>query len=291
VAFDKTGTLTRCSLSLQTPEALHQLNAKSLQALSALCQSSRHPVARNLRERLMAKGLFQLPPEVSPEETVGSGLAAMIDGQRWQLGRAAWISPQAADCGTALAVDGEIVASFHFGDHPRLDASRVCNYLRQRDLSIAILSGDRQSKASEAARSLGIDRKHALGELSPQRKADWLARHDGAATLMVGDGANDSLAFESALCCGTPASEQAFLAERSDFYYLGDGLRGIEILLRVADQRRFAVLVVVAFAVVYNIGAAAIALAGIMTPLFAAILMPLSSIASLALSWLCMGKP
>lgn len=100
---------------------------------------------------------------------------------------------------------------------------------------------------------------------------------------MVGDGANDLLAFGEAACCGAPANEQGIVAGRADFHYLGSGIQGIRRLLEVADARRATMRALVAFAIGYNLFAVGLALAGLMNPLWAAALMPASSVASLAI--------
>jgi len=67
---------------------------------------------------------------------------------------------------------------------------------------------------------MGIPPSHALGELSPKQKAEWIDSHARADALMLGDGANDSLAFDRALCRGTPVIHRGVLEGKADFYYL-----------------------------------------------------------------------
>src|SRR5581483_9438020 len=99
----------------------------------------------------------------------------------------------------------------------------------------------------------------------------------------IGDGANDSLAFNAAWCTGTPAIDRGLLEHKADFYFLGRGLAGIRQLLETTDIRRQTVRRVIAFALLYNFAAVAISLTGAMSPVVAAVLMPLSSLFSLAL--------
>ncbi len=89
---------------------------------------------------------------------------------------------------------------------------------------------------------------------------------------MLGDGANDSLAFDCALCCGTPAIHQGVLERKADFYYLGCGIAGIRALFEVNDARRRSQRVQLVFTVAYNVFAAGLAVMGRMNPLVAAIL-------------------
>lgn len=100
----------------------------------------------------------------------------------------------------------------------------------------------------------------------------------GRDALFIGDGANDTLAAQSALCSGTLAVERTLLAEQSDFYFLSRSLSPLRLLFNVAAHRRLAVQRAFAFAITYNIGVLVLALLGHMNPLLAAILMPLSSV-------------
>jgi Cu2+-exporting ATPase len=130
---------------------------------------------------------------------------------------------------------------------------------------------------------LGIPASAWQAELTPGQKkrcVESLENHD---TLYLGDGANDSLALEAALCSGSPVTGRNFLEHRADFYFLGSSLRFVPQLIEVAQRRRWAVSSVFAFASLYNAVAVALALAGMMSPLLAAVLMPLSSIITLAM--------
>jgi Cu2+-exporting ATPase len=122
-----------------------------------------------------------------------------------------------------------------------------------------------------------------MGGMSPRAKQDYVREIDHDDTLMVGDGANDSLAFNEAWCTGTPAIDRGLLQSKSDFYFVGRGLSGIRQLLLVAAQRQSTSRRVIAFAIAYNLIVIAIALSGHMVPVLAAIVMPASSVIALAL--------
>ena len=106
---------------------------------------------------------------------------------------------------------------------------------------------------------------------------------------MIGDGANDSLAFKRAVCRGTPVLDRCILEEEADFFFFGRSLRGLGELFQTADRRRRTVYAIFGTAVAYNTIAVGLCLAGLMHPLMAAVLMPLSSIATLGITWLGLG--
>jgi Cu2+-exporting ATPase len=133
------------------------------------------------------------------------------------------------------------------------------------------------------AAHLGIPADHCHASMSPQQKADWVRQIDEHDTLLIGDGANDSLAFNAAHCTGTPAIDRGLLEHKADFYFLGRDLAGIRRLLEAADGRGRTVRFVLAFALFYNVIAVGLSAAGAMSPMLAAVLMPISSLISLSI--------
>ena len=290
VVFDKTGTLTLETPVLKNPEALRGLEPDARAALHALVRDNPHPLSQALLESVLAEGT---PEPLSGEvrETVGSG----VETGEWSLGRAGWrtrrqaevdhrLDDKPAEVGaTVLARAGMSVAEFEFADTVRADARTEVAALRRRGLRVQILSGDRQEKVTALAAELGLAAECGIGELSPQEKAAWFTDARAEAALMVGDGANDSLAFDRALCRGTPVIHRGLLEQKADFYYLGRGISGIRELFEVDGVRRRTQRVILMFSVVYNLLAVGLAVAGKMNPLVAAILMPLNSLATLAI--------
>ncbi len=283
VVFDKTGTLTLETPSLRNPEFLEELDHEARSALHALVRDNPHPVGRALHEALLLSGVRDVLFG-AVEETIGRGVRI----GEWTLGRADWAEKAATGdvkwAGEAvLARAGRVVARFVFMDTVRADASVEVAALRARGLVVAILSGDEPVKVNQLAAALGVSQGEALGGLSPQEKAAWVEAHEPAETLMLGDGANDSLAFDRAGCRGTPVLHRGVLTEKSDFYYLGRGIGGVRLLLEVDALRRRTQLALLIFMIAYNFAAVGLAVAGLMNPLFAAVLMPLSSLATLAI--------
>jgi Cu2+-exporting ATPase len=185
--------------------------------------------------------------------------------------------------GTELACDGVVRARFHFAEKARLDAREEIAALAKRNFSIQILSGDRREKVDTLATELGLRPENVQSEFSPHDKAGWIEAHGATDALMLGDGANDSLAFDQALCRGTPVIHRGLLAQKADFYYLGRGIGGIRSLFEVNDARRRTHRWLLAFSISYNLLAVGLAVTNHMNPLIAAILMPGSSLLSLAI--------
>ncbi len=278
VVFDKTGTLTLENPVLVEPAVLEQLSAEARSALHTLVRDNPHPVSRAIMEALVAR---DLPAILSGEieEAIGQGVSI----GEWSLGRAGWRDGGEADGATVLSWQGQSVARMVFRDEARRDAQVEIGRLRQRGLDTFILSGDATEKVAMIARELGLPPDNAYGNQSPQAKAAWLLEHGADDALMLGDGANDSLAFDAARCRGTPVIHRGVLADKADFYYLGQGLSGLRALFEVNEIRRRTHWVLLVFMVAYNVTAVSLAVAGHMNPLFAAVLMPLSSLATLVI--------
>ena len=295
LVFDKTGTLTLETPVLENPETLDALDDSARAVLFELVRDNPHPVSQSLLENLLARGAT--PPPVRDAEiveSVGHGVTLTSAGPTWTLGRPGWRSPAPAEChimddtgslagDVVLARDGAVVAEFRFADRARADAGAELKALQAAGFRTYILSGDRSEKVARLAADLKIPAANAVGELTPQQKADWLSAHGADESLMLGDGANDSLAFDRALCRGTPVIHRGILEQKADFYYLGRGLGGLRALFAINSLRRRTEIWVLVFSVAYNALAVGLAVAGQMNPLVAAILMPINSLLTLAL--------
>ena len=283
VLFDKTGTLTLETTALQEPDALYRLKDEQKSVLLAMVQDNLHPASCCLRELLLAEGV---EPQGGCDicETIGFGLETTHEGETWRLGRPEWAKAGAAtgaDC--VFACDGIPLAGFNFCEAVRADAVEEVSALRERGCSVFILSGDRRVKVETMAAHLGLAQGCCRGEMTPEEKAEWVRELDARDTLFIGDGANDSLAFNAAFCTGTPAIDRGLLERKADFYFLGRGLSGVRHLFAAAALRRRTIRRVLTFTIAYNAAAIGLSLAGHMSPLVAAILMPASSLVSLAI--------
>ena len=178
---------------------------------------------------------------------------------------------------TVLSRDGHELVRFHFHDTARKDAALCVEALTANGLVVELLSGDRRRRVSRLAESLGIAR--ARGDALP---ADKLARvqalqNEGHAVLMIGDGVNDSPAMTAASVSIAPFSAVETGRRAADFLLLQDRLLGIPEAVVVARRARRLVRSNLQLAILYNVLAMPLAIAGYVTPLVAAVSMSLSS--------------
>jgi Cu2+-exporting ATPase len=293
VILDKTGTLTLEAPELRNPESLARLPGADAVVLREMVKSSLHPVSRALREAFLQyeAGAAPAPADLVVREEIGMGLIAESAGagSRWTLGRPGWQAAQtAAAPGSEAGAhaefrrDGELLAGLHFKEALREDAREAVDELKRR-YPITLLSGDRVGKVRRMAAALGLPPSAAVGEQTPEGKAAFVEALGQRGALYIGDGANDALAFAKARVRGTPATPHGLLQDKADFYFTGRSLRGLLQLFRISRLRDRAVHATFAFAVLYNLVVVAVALAGHMHPLLAAVLMPLSSLTTIAL--------
>ncbi len=289
VVFDKTGTLTTGHLRVVDGAALEALPAAERQLLFDLVATSSHPKSAAVRRHLEARGAV-LARRLEVAEHPGLGLEARVDGRSVRLGAARWAASDApAGAELVFGIDRRTLATIRTDEELRRDAGAEIERFGAGGFETWILSGDAQARVDELARALGVPRERALGDLSPDGKAEWLAAHDRHDTLMVGDGINDSLAVASAWCSGTPAVDRPFMAARSDFYFTTAGLAPLRSALLAARRLRYVLRRNLAWALTYNVLAVALAWAGLMKPWLAAVLMPLSSIAIVAATAASLG--
>lgn len=275
VVFDKTGTLT-----LGRPRLMNARSVppEALQIAAAMARHSRHPVSAALSSA--CKDGPEIPLS-DIAETSGFGIEACIGGRTYRLGRAEWaLAGGTAEqvTGTVLSCGGLLTARFDFEDELRKGAMQAAVELQAVSLQVEILSGDREPAVASVARHIGI-RHYAAGVL-PGGKVERLTRlsDDARKVLMVGDGLNDVPALAAAHVSMAPANAADIGRNAADFVFLQEDLGAVPTAIIVARKAGSLVRQNFALAVLYNVIALPVAIAGHVTPLLAALAMSLSSV-------------
>ncbi len=289
--LDKTGTVTEGRTTLarwEGPEGVRPL-------VLALERHSTHP---------LAAGFAAAWPEVLVPEardvvhTPGGGIEGEVEGRRVAVGSPAFVRARAGDGAGApeavpgltpvlVAVDGRVVARAGFGDPVRADARGAIAALRARGWKPHLLSGDDPALVAAVGKELGFAPQDCRGGVSPEAK---LATIEAAArrhpTVMVGDGVNDAAAIARATVgVGVRGGAEACLAA-ADVFLARPGLAPLVELVEGAGRTLAVIRRNVAFSLAYNVVGAALAMAGVINPLIAAVLMPASSLTVVLASWL-----
>lgn len=275
VVFDKTGTLTT---GTPTPLNLSDHTPETLALALALAEGSAHPLSVALTGAIRAQGIA--PAQVTDlTEVPGYGTEALLNGQRVRLGRGAWVGAGAADTTTAwLAPEGEPMRAFTFTDSLRPGAAEAVAGLKAAGHRVILISGDTERAVQDLADRLEID-DWTAGALPGDKAARIAALQDeGANVLMVGDGLNDTAALSAADVSISPASALDAARVASDIVLLGTDLSPIPDALTTASRATRRIRENFRIASLYNVIAVPLAIAGLATPLIAALAMSTSSI-------------
>ena len=275
VVFDKTGTLTAGTPEVQN---LGDHASRDLGIALALAEGSSHPLSQSLAKAIVDAGIA--PAKVTNiTEIPGHGAEGQWKGQTVRLGRGSWVGGgESVQTSAWLKVGNAPAHAFTFADQIRDGAEALIAQLKQDGFDVVLMSGDTTPAVEAFAQRLGI--RTWIAEALPEDKARKVQdlTDAGAKVLMVGDGLNDTAALAGAHASISPASALDAARVASDVVLLGNSLEPISDALstsRVAIKRirqNFSI------ATWYNIIAVPLAVAGLCSPLIAALAMSTSSI-------------
>ncbi|OGS94667.1 MAG: copper-translocating P-type ATPase [Gallionellales bacterium RIFCSPLOWO2_02_FULL_57_47] len=295
--FDKTGTLTEGRMSIAhmhiAPGAVAQ---DVLRSAAAVERYSEHSVAKAIVAEAETQQLNYRDAAVQGfQATAGLGVEAVVAGQTVLLGSAEWLTrhgialnaelqaqaheleAQAMSC-VHIAMGGTHLAVFALADKLRGDALKLVTELRAAGIAMTLLSGDRRPVAEAIARQLGG--MEVIAEVLPQDKDQVIRQlqQRGAVVAMVGDGINDAPALIRAdvgiaLGSGTDVS-----VESADIVLMHNELDKVRLATSLSRRTLRTIKQNIGLSFVYNIIMVPLAMMAMVTPLVAAITMPISSL-------------
>lgn len=287
IFFDKTGTLTHGRMEVVTYEGPDWVRP----LMAAAERDSTHPVGRALRAAMDDDADRRTADEVNVVS--GGGIRAVVDGHRVVVGHPKFVAEQALhdpaldeqvlrwsnDALTPVwvAVDGRVRAAVGLADRVRSEARSCVAALQAQGFDIGILSGDHPAVARAVGRQLGLPEDRCLGGLSPEDKLDNVKRCSGP-VVMVGDGVNDAAALAAATIgvAVHGGAETCFAA--ADVFLQRPGISNLTDLVQGARRTTRTIRNNIVFSLVYNAFGAGMAIGGLLNPLLAAVLMPISSL-------------
>ena len=278
--FDKTGTLT-----LGKPVLQGGYDKTVLQYAASLASHSRHPLSKGLVEAFEG----ELLPVRQIEEVAGKGLQGEIEGKVFKLGSREWceVVENSDDDNLEIWLRENKFDPHRFilKDVLRSDAKQVLAKLKSDHIETVLLSGDRGAVAHDIAVQSGIERVYA--EKNPAEKYEFLDgfKKDGHSVLMVGDGLNDAPVLAAADVSIAPGTAIDMAQNAADIVFMGDQLKPVYEVYSVAKLSQKLVKENFALAIIYNILVIPMALAGMVTPMIAAIAMSGSSLVVIANSF------
>jgi Cu2+-exporting ATPase len=267
--LDKTGTVTAGAI------AVTEASDATIRLAAGLERYSGHPIARAITQEAAARGI-PLPQATDVSETPGVGISGIVDGIRWEL-RSAGAGAVELVADSESGQDETSAGVILLGDAIRPDAQAAISRLRGLGLRTTLLTGDHPEVAERIGRQAGVD--GVAARVDPTAKVEWIRQRQAAGerVLFVGDGLNDGPALAAAdvgIAMATGAASSVLVADgivsTHSLAPVAAGIRAgraAERMIR-SSQRR---------AIVYNVLAVSAAAAGLVNPLVAAVLMPLSS--------------
>ncbi|MEM9666833.1 MAG: heavy metal translocating P-type ATPase [Bacteroidota bacterium] len=289
VVLDKTGTLTEGQLALVEWEGPDEV----LDAAATLEQAVPHPIAVALLQDRFPGEACALTAAPSVRVTTGQGVEGWFHEQHIIVGRPAWVLSRAAATPAqqsrladvaargmtpvAVARDGQVAAVLGFADRIRPDVAHVIAQWQAAGLAVHLLSGDHPDVVQRVADQLGI--RHASGQATPEDKRAYVdALQERQVVAMVGDGVNDAAALRAAdIGIAVQGGATASLVA-ADVFLVRPGLQPVADVVQGAGTVMRGVRRMLQFSLVYNIGGAAAAMLGLVTPVVAAVAMPISSL-------------
>lgn len=285
--FDKTGTLT-----LGRPELLNidSIAPNDLRLAAALAQNSKHPLSLAMLRAYhhQAASHDELPVLRDITEHAGQGVQGYYGEDMVRLGSRAWCGDMDASADTQLElwlqVGSRKPVRFMLADVLRDDSKQVIEALKQRGMKLVMLSGDRAEVVAQVAAELGIEAHAALKPADKYAYMEQL-KAQGRKVAMVGDGLNDAPVLSGADVSLSPASAIDLAQNAADIVFMGDKLAPVLVAIDVAKRTQKLVRENFALAIIYNVIAVPMAMAGYVTPLIAALAMSGSSIVVIANSF------
>ncbi len=295
--FDKTGTLTEGRMKVQELHLVEGVDERETLRLAAMAEShSEHVVAQAIVKKAESMGLKPRIEGVRDfENRSGFGIRAEVEGRKILLGSHAWMKRNGTKVGEELvdmaerleregvtcvymAKDGKVIALFGIADQLRSSAVPLLESLRRQGMRLTLLSGDSRQVAEAVAEKLGgMD---VIAEVLPEEKDSVIKRlqEKGEKVAMVGDGINDAPALIRAdvgisLGSGTDAS-----MESSDIVLMSDELDKVEQAVALSRRTLRTIRQNIGISLVYNSVMVPLAMMAYVTPLVAAIAMPISSL-------------
>lgn len=296
--FDKTGTLTSGEMRVLSIE-IDDADRDHLKAVAMLENGLSHPVARTLLKAV--KDLGYTPAEAGATQEVRTlptgGVSGVVDGRLYSI--------RPIDSRMERKVEKQIraryelvmdmaeeeekrLAVFEIGDELREGAAELVRWAHRKGLRPQVLSGDRRAVVEDCAAKLSLNSSEFIAEATPEAKSQYIKKF-GPRAAMVGDGANDAGALASSAVGIAVRGSMDISLKAADVYLMRTDLRVLPELFDIAHGTRKAIVRNLVFSASFNIVSGALAVLGFMTPLFAAVLMPLSSFIVL-ISALVTGK-
>jgi len=253
VIFDKTGTLTLEQPTVGEIHALLDYDEPTILRYAAAAEYRQtHPVALAILAKAEAMELtLPLMEEASYE--LGFGIQVTVEDKLIQVGSVRFMQQkqialpesmiahqqQAEEQGYSLvyvAINQQLAGILEMRPSIRPEATEIVQYLKQRGLTLYIISGDHEQPTRYMAEQLGID--HYFAETLPENKADIVQqlRDEGKFVCFIGDGINDAIALKSAQVSISLKGASSAATDTAQIIFMDGRLHRLPSLFKLSDE-------------------------------------------------------
>jgi len=288
VIVDKTGTLTQGTMAIE-----NWIGDASVLKLAASIESGiTHPIARAFEVQFDGEKLFD-PSEVTTHP--GKGIKGVVNGMELAVGVPEWVmgdnkisesyrffAENERNSGkTVVAIGGNQIqlTLVSLSDPIRAGAGALVYELTQSGKSVILCSGDNDFTTTIIGLRLGLSPGNCRGDHSPEDKLALMHSliESGHIVAMIGDGVNDAAALRAAHVGIAVEGASAASRVAADVFVTRPGLEAVAELLRESRIILHVINRNLGFSLLYNLGGGVAAILGLVTPIFAAVAMPVSS--------------
>lgn len=289
IVFDKTGTLTHTGQADVQFDGLPLSNDEKI-AIAACLKNSTHPLSRQI---FTSFGEVSVPKVFRFREMTNRGIEGIASGHHIALGSALWIKERTKNWlplgNTASAVhveiDGKYRGCFRIGNIYRDGLNKLFVALRP-ERELFLLSGDNDREREVLEQLFKDDRRIAFHQ-SPEDKLKFIQKlqAEGKFVGMIGDGLNDAGALKQSNVGIALTEDTGAFTPACDAILAAENLSCLPIYINFARYARRVLIAAFLLSLVYNVIGLSFAVTGVLTPLVAAVFMPLSSWSVVAVSW------
>jgi Cu+-exporting ATPase len=292
IVFDKTGTLTQPHSSIINYQG-KPLTLCQQQIVSAAVAQSIHPLSQKIKQHLQ---VAKVPTVSFFEEVAGKGIKALVNQHEVMLGASTFVNADLAQQPISatrvyVQIDGsvkgyyEISQTYREGLEPLLAAM-------QPNYDTYLLSGD-NDKERDHLMPYFKKANHLLFNQTPADKLAFIAKlqHQHQQVVMIGDGLNDAGALKAANMGISITENTSHFTPASDVIMDAEQFHKLAEFFKFSKNTMQVIHVSFVISLLYNLVGLTFAVQGNLSPLVAAILMPLSSITvivftTLSTSWM-----